>query len=215
MSPVASTGALGAHGRIWKLRDGLDDNPDAKRIQQSFRYESSAVALRHTTAVIPALLQNEEYTAAILQRNLPHYGGDLEEKIQHRRRRREVLSKPDAPLFEAVLNEAALRTVIGDRQVMRRQLLDLIEFSRRPRVEVRITAFDGSGPTSQVGEMTIMDFRHRPSIVYRVGGVHGIYITLAERVAEYRNLYDRLHRAALDPDDSRTLIRKVVEENYQ
>ncbi|MCC2280577.1 helix-turn-helix transcriptional regulator [Streptomyces sp. ET3-23] len=207
--------ALGAGGRIWTLRDRLDDNPDAKWIQKSLRYESRAIAIRHTANLVPALLQTEEYTRIILERNLPHYGGDLAQKIQHRQQRREILARPDAPLFTAVLDEAALHTVIGDRRVMCRQLLDLVEASHRPRVEIRVTPFSGSGPTSQVGEMTIMDLRGGPTVIYRAGGVRGIYITAADRVAEYLNLYDRLHAAALDPEASRVLIRKVVEENYQ
>ncbi|GAA2720234.1 MULTISPECIES: helix-turn-helix transcriptional regulator [Streptomyces] len=206
--------ALDARGRLWKMRDELDDNPDAKWVQKAFTFETRAVAFQHTAGLIPAQLQNAEYTREVIKRNLPYYGGDLEDKIRHRERRMANFRKPNPPEFSVVLEEAALHTTIGDQGVMRRQLLDLIELSRQANIDLRIRPFEGEGYIESIGEMTIMYFGSRDPVVYRTAGVRGLLITNQQIVRDHIGVYDRLHADALDPEASRALIRKVVEENY-
>ncbi|MEU5191372.1 helix-turn-helix transcriptional regulator [Streptomyces klenkii] len=211
---VALDRALGVKGRLIDALDRMNDSPDAKWVQKYFKLESTAIKIRQLSGLIPALLQNDEYTRAILERNLPLYGGDLEEKIAYRRRRRAILLRPDAPGFSVVVGEGALHTVISDAGVMRRQLLDLIDASVRPGVEVRVMPFDGGGYTNEVGNLIIFDPKKGQSTAYRAGGVGGLFITNPAHVAEYAALYDQFHADALDAEASRMLIRKVVEEKY-
>ncbi|MET9415352.1 helix-turn-helix transcriptional regulator [Streptomyces klenkii] len=206
--------ALSVKGRLIDALDRMNDSPDAKWVQKYFKLESTAIKVRQLSGLIPALLQNDEYTRAILERNLPLYGGDLEEKIAYRRRRRAILLRPDAPGFSVVVGEGALHTVISDAGVMRRQLLDLIDASVRPGVEVRVMSFDGGGYTNEVGNLIIFDPKKGRSTAYRAGGVGGLFITNPAHVAEYAALYDQFHADALDAEASRMLIRKVVEEKY-
>ncbi|MER5782499.1 helix-turn-helix transcriptional regulator [Streptomyces mobaraensis] len=203
--------ALGAGGRIEELRDKVDDNPDAKWVQRVFRAEQRAVRIRHTANLIPALLQNDAYTRAILTAALPVYGGELEEKVRHRERRLAIMRRPNPPRFEAVLGEAALHTAVGGADVMRRQLLDLIEASRLPNVEVRIRPFDSAGIRGDIGEMSIMDLPNERAAIHRLPD---LYITRRSSVIAHVALYDHLRAAALDPEASRVLIRKVVDERY-
>ncbi|WP_171172483.1 helix-turn-helix transcriptional regulator [Streptomyces sp. I05A-00742] len=203
--------ALGAGGRIRKLRDELDDNPDAKWVRRIFKAEQRAVRIRHAANLVPALLQNDAYTRAILTMALPSLGGELEEKVRHRERRRAIMRRPDPPGFEAVLDEAALHTVVGGADVMRRQLLDLIEASRLPNVEVRVRPFDSAGVRADVGEMNIMDLPNGRPVVQRPPD---LYFIRQPSVTAHITLYDHLRAAALDAEASRVLIRKVVEEKY-
>ncbi|MGK5640802.1 helix-turn-helix domain-containing protein [Streptomyces sp. URMC 126] len=203
--------ALGARGRIEELRDKVDDNPDAVWVQKVFKAEQRAVRIRHTASLIPALLQSGAYTRAILKAALPLYGGELEEKIRHRERRLAIMRRPNPPRFEAVLNEAALHTTIGGVDVMRRQLFDLIEASRLPNVEVRVRPFDSVGIRGDVGEMSIMDLPNGRTAIHRLPD---LYITRRPSVTAHVALYDHLRAAALDPEASRALIRKVVDERY-
>ncbi|WP_198535555.1 helix-turn-helix domain-containing protein [Streptomyces caatingaensis] len=207
--------AMEAGGRIWNLRDELDDNPDAKLVQRVFGYESRAVRIRHANGVIPALLQSPEYERAIIEKNIPFLGGDAEDKLRHRARRHEILKRPDPPAFSAVLTEAALYAVIGSRSIMRDQLLGLIASSQRPGIEVRIAPFEGNADLVQVmGEFSILDLPTGRTVVYASSGVRGLLVTKQEAVAGYTGIYDQLLTRVLDPEASRTLIRRVVRETY-
>ncbi|MGI5340241.1 helix-turn-helix domain-containing protein [Streptomyces sp. CA-181903] len=206
---------LEARGRIWELRDELDDNPDAKSIQRAFGYESRAIRIRHASGVIPALLQNPEYERAIIEKNNPFFGGDVEEKLMYRARRHAILKRSDPPLFSAIFTEAALYAVIGSGSIMRRQLMDLITVSQRPGIEVRIAPFDGNADLLQsVGEFMIMDLPTGKTVVYASSGVRGALVTKPGDVAGYVGIYDRLQAGVLDAEASRVLIGKVVREIY-
>ncbi|WP_372409848.1 Scr1 family TA system antitoxin-like transcriptional regulator [Streptomyces luteireticuli] len=208
--------ALEVHGRIWRLRDELDDNPDAKWIQRVSRYESRAVRIRHADGVVPALLQNPEYERAIIEKNIPFFGGKVEDKLKYRARRHEILKRSHPPLFSTVLTEAALYAVIGSGSVMRGQLLDLIAASQEPGIEVRIAPFEGNADLLQiVGSFSIMDLPAGGAVVYASSGVRGLLVTKPEAVDGYIGIYDQLRARALDVEASRVLIRKVVRETYR
>ncbi|MBZ4322936.1 helix-turn-helix domain-containing protein [Streptomyces huiliensis] len=206
---------LGARGRIWTLRDELDDDPGAKWNQRLLRYESRAVRIRQAGGVIPALLQNPEYERAIIEKNNPFFGGDVEDKLKYRARRHAILKRPDPPQFSALISEAALYSLIGSRSIMRNQLTDLIASSQEPGIEVRIAPFEGNADLLQVfGGFTIMDLPGGKTVVYAASGLRGLLIAKPEEVAGYIGIYDQLQARALDVEASRVLIRKVVREMY-
>ncbi|GAA2911227.1 hypothetical protein GCM10020221_03720 [Streptomyces thioluteus] len=206
--------ALGANGRLIEEREQLDDNPDAKWVQKYIRCESTAIRIRQLSGLMPALLQNEEYTRIILEQNLPLYGGDLGEKLDYRARRRAILGGTDAPHFSVVVGEAAFHTVIGDAGVMRRQLLDLVEASTKPNIDVRVVPFNGAGRANELGNTAVFDFRDGSSLVYRAGIPGGFFIASPGHVKQYAEFYDRFHADALGEEASRMLVRKVIEEKY-
>ncbi|WP_390321278.1 helix-turn-helix domain-containing protein [Streptomyces gamaensis] len=208
-------GALGAGGRIRRMREELDDNPDARLIQRVFKIEQRAVRIRHVGGLVPALLQNPAYERAIIEQNISYLGGDVEEKLKYRALRHEILKRPDPPSLSVVLGEAALHAVIGGLAVMRSQLLDLIDASRRPGIDLRIAPFSRDAQLiQQLGEFSLMDRRGEGPAVYVSAGVRGILVTKPPAVDEYVTIYDLLHARALDAEASRVLIRKAIREMY-
>ncbi|MEU5129106.1 helix-turn-helix domain-containing protein [Streptomyces mobaraensis] len=208
--------ALEARGRIWKLRDELDDNPDAKWVRRAFWYESRAVGLRGTSCVIPALLQNPEYERAIIERGIPFYGGNVADKLKYRARRHQILEGPRGPQLTMVLTEAALHAVVGSGAIMREQLADLIAASREPGFQVRVAPFEGDASVVQsLGEFTIMDLPAGKKVVFVSTGVQGYFVTKPETVAQYVGLYNQLQARVPNSEASRALIRRVLKRAYR
>ncbi|WP_372407049.1 Scr1 family TA system antitoxin-like transcriptional regulator [Streptomyces luteireticuli] len=205
---------LGAGGALLGEWDRVNDNPDAKWIQKLAQIENRAVEIRHLTDVIPALLQSEGYARAILAQSMEHYGGDLEQKMQHRTARRALLDRPGAPKFYGVLKEAALHWVVGGAEVMRGQLRDLADMAAKPHISIQVVPFVGCGLLTDIGMLTISKLPSGKDIVYRSGAFEGTYITRRDAVAQYLSLYERLRRSAMSPDDSMKLIEKVLGERY-
>jgi transcriptional regulator with XRE-family HTH domain len=108
-------------------------------------YESSASVIRNfEPLVIPGLLQTEEYAREILSM----IGGIDNKKIVDalvdlRMQRQELLLERNTPpSLHFILDEAAVRRVVGGSSVMRRQLNHVMDIASRPNVTVRIMPFD-------------------------------------------------------------------------
>ncbi|RLV08531.1 hypothetical protein CTZ27_06965 [Streptomyces griseocarneus] len=206
--------ALDAKGKLFKVWDELNDDPSAKWVEKYFAHESKAVEIHQLADTLPALLQSDDYTRAVLQAGLVDYGGELDAKIAYRQRRRAILDRPDPPTFRALIHQSAFDRVFGDLSVMRGQLLYMLDRLTLPHVELRVIPLESNRLDPELGYTQIMVFRRGRKVVYRAGPVRDIYITNREEAAEYTTLYDRLWRGALPPEDSIAVIRKTLEEKY-
>lgn len=106
-------------------------------------YEASASVIRNFELLfIPGLLQTEEYARAVLARSVVPEKEDLLE-LRMRRQERSLHASAGTEL-RFLIDEAALRRVIGSPAVMRAQLDHLREVSQLPNVRVGIIPF-GAG----------------------------------------------------------------------
>ena len=93
---------------------------------------------------VPGLLQTRSYARAVLRNIAP---GELTpEQIDTRveirmTRQREVLGQSSPPRLEIVLDEAVLRLIADSPDVMREQLLHLVEVGGRPNVVIQVLPF--------------------------------------------------------------------------
>ncbi|MEV6669770.1 helix-turn-helix transcriptional regulator [Streptomyces sp. NPDC051162] len=207
--------ALDAEGKLFEIWDQLNDDPAARWVQKYFAHESKATEIHHLANTLPALLQADGYIRTILQCSMAHYGGDLDEKVAFRQRRRAILDRPDPPSFRAVIAQSAFDCIIGDAVIMRGQLLHMLDMLTRTNIELRVIPFATNGLSRDLGLTQIMTFKGGRKVVYRPGPTEeGIYITNPIEVAQYSALYDHIWREALPQHESIALIRKTLEEKY-
>ncbi|MFI0742855.1 Scr1 family TA system antitoxin-like transcriptional regulator [Streptomyces sp. NPDC021100] len=209
---------LGAGGSLFDLWDDIQESPDAKWAKRQFDYESRTVRFRQYTDSVPALLQTDDYLTTLLKAGLPEAGGNLEEKVRYRQRRRALLEGPEPPQFHGLITETALHWRIGDHRVMRDQLVHLLAAAEKPHIRLHILAFDHVPPPGglmRLGRTTILTLRSGQSVVQRPGIARSFYITQPPEVAEYASLYDSLQAWALSREATTALIRKVIEEKYR
>jgi len=110
-------------------------------------YEDSATQIVTCAGnVIPGLLQTAEYgrtlTSAVTK---TRKGGLLVDRsIELRRARRQLFEKRNPPSVEMILGEAALRQMIGGRDVMLAQFDSLITDVEQNQVTLRMVPFDAN-----------------------------------------------------------------------
>jgi transcriptional regulator with XRE-family HTH domain len=104
-------------------------------------YESSATIIRNFEPIlVPGLLQTEEYAREVL--------GKFEEPqkvdglVDLRIERQEILVRVPRPSLHFLIDESAIRHVVGGADVMRRQLTQLKEVATQPHISLRIATFD-------------------------------------------------------------------------
>ncbi|MEV5264341.1 helix-turn-helix domain-containing protein [Streptomyces werraensis] len=176
--------------------------------------EQDASTLRqYQCEVLPGLMQTEAYARELHTTGAHMSAEDIDRAVRVRLERQEMLTRPDAPEAWFVVNEAAVRNVIGDREVMREQLERILETTELPSVTLQVLPFD-SGTYPATGSFTMLGFPapEDPDLVYRDGITDAVYLEAEHHVREYTRAFDGLRAAALSPQRSARLVQSVVKE---
>ena len=182
-------------------------------------FESGASVIRtYMPMILPGLLQTEAYATHLTTTLLPHWSTDQVAKLVHLRLRRQenlLSSGVDAPRLLAVVDEAAVRRALAmsPRGEGRVQLEHLREVSRRKNVSVRILPLDAGLHGGVMGSFTIFQFtddidRDVVNIEMHSGDR---YLEEQSSVLEYLRLFDAVAHRALDNQESRDLLTRLVE----
>ncbi|MPY64316.1 helix-turn-helix domain-containing protein [Streptomyces spongiae] len=178
--------------------------------------ETDAASLRvYEPQVVPGLLQTPAYAEALIQGALPETPTtDVEKRVQVRLRRQERISAEEPLRLWAVVDEAALRRVVGSRLIMREQLEQLVEQSKLPHVTVQILPFDMGAHPGLNGQYAILEFPDAAdsSVVYIEGVTSDLYLEKAHDVQKYSVMYEHLRAQALNAEQSREFIAGIAKE---
>ncbi|GGR05287.1 hypothetical protein GCM10010280_61470 [Streptomyces pilosus] len=176
--------------------------------------EQDASTLRqYQCEVLPGLMQTTSYARELHTTGAHMSAEDIDRAVRVRLERQSMLTRPDAPEAWFVVNEAAVRHVIGDREVMREQLERVLDAAALPRVTLQVLPFD-AGTHPVTGSFTMLGFPapEDPDLVYRDGITDAVYLEGEHHVREYTRAFDGLRAAALSPQRSAQLIKSVVKE---
>lgn len=179
--------------------------------------ETDAASLRvFAPQVVPGLLQTRAYAEAVITGALPETAtAEIEKRVKVRMRRQDRVSAVENPLrLWAVLDEAALRRVVGDRQLMREQLEHLAEVSQLPHVTVQVLPFDVGAHPGLNGQYAILEFPDAAdsSVVYIEGVTSDLYLEKAPDVQNYSVMYEHLRAQAMNADQTRQFIGNLAKE---
>ncbi|GAA0927424.1 helix-turn-helix transcriptional regulator [Streptomyces thermoalcalitolerans] len=179
--------------------------------------ETDAASLRvYDPQVVPGLLQTRPYAEALITGALPETApADIEKRVQVRMRRQERISAAENPLrLWAVLDEAALRRVVGNRAVMREQLEHLVEQSLLPHVTVQVIPFEMGAHPGLNGQYAILEFPDAAdsSVVYIEGVTSDLYLEKANDVRKYSVMYEHLRAQALNVEQTRQFIADIAKD---
>jgi transcriptional regulator with XRE-family HTH domain len=165
---------------------------------------------------VPGLLQTKSYARAVLSNVAP---GELTpEQIDTRveirmTRQREVLGQTNPPRLEIVLDEAVLRRVAESPEVMREQLLHLVEAGASPNVIIQILPFV-AGVNTVEGSFMILQFPDPDDndVVYVESALTGHVLDRPDDIGPYRLAFERLQETSLKPDESLSMIAGFAAE---
>ncbi|AWW39064.1 MULTISPECIES: helix-turn-helix domain-containing protein [Streptomyces] len=177
--------------------------------------ETDAASLRvYDPQVVPGLLQTRQYAEALIQGALPEATAtDIDKRVQVRLRRQERIAAEDTPLrLWAVLDEAAVRREVGNRQVMIEQLEHLLEMSQLPHVTVQLIPFSMGAHPGVSGQYAILEFPDAAdsSVVYIEGVTSDLYLEKPQDVQKYSVMYEHLRAQALNVDQTREFLSDVA-----
>lgn len=168
--------------------------------------------------VVPGLLQTSEYAKAVMQGWEQMFAlspAETDRRIQARIVRQQLLTTNPPLQLSVVMDESVLSRRYGGKDVMRRQLEKLVEFSLLPNIKVRLLRLDANHPVG-CGGFYGLEFprAHEVSLPDLVAVEHllgSYYIEDPEETYKFRVTFDKLMASSLDATESRALIRQAAE----
>ncbi len=199
---------------LWLL---AKDDVFLGRYQRYMYLESLARVIQmYVPQTIPGLLQTQEYARELLWAtpHRPDEEGRLEEQFAVRMSRQEILRRNESPAhLRVVLDEAALRRPLRDRDAWQGQLERLLEDARRPNVSLQVLLFDAGVHDLLDGSLMILWLPDGTSAAYLESAKSGEVIEEPDEVEQLKLSYDRLRDLALSPEDSLEFIRSLVKDD--
>jgi transcriptional regulator with XRE-family HTH domain len=168
--------------------------------------------------MIPGLLQTEDYMRAIFASMTTSLSSDaVENGVRARLERQQLLTKSNAPQVGFVLSESSVLRFAGDEKVMRDQLRHVADIATLPNVHLQVLLFrartfpSGSSMPFQMFRIPSPGKSGPLEYVYIEEYDDGQYRDDHESISVYRDLWQRLVGAALDPVESRDMILRLAE----
>jgi hypothetical protein len=178
--------------------------------------EQAASLIRtYEVQFVPGLFQTETYARAVTR--LGHAGvsdEEIERRVDLRMRRQELLTRPQAPMVWAVLDEAVLSRPLEGPEVMRAQVQHLVEMAELPNVTVQVVPFRVGGHAAAGGPFSILRFSEPdlPDVVYLEQLTSAIYLDKRSDADGYMAVMDRLCIDAISRGDTIGYLRRLLED---
>ncbi|MDT0268158.1 helix-turn-helix transcriptional regulator [Streptomyces sp. DSM 44915] len=201
--------ARGSKGQPWwtQFRDIVQPPFDLY-----LSYEGSATSIRAFHPIyFPGFLQTTDYVVALA---LPVVSPERARRAAELRaaRQERLFETEDGPQTHFIVDEAAIRRMIGGPALMRQQLRYVRELATRDRVRLQILPFTAGVHASVDGSFALLGFEDDDDLV----NVESLGGTLASRddyelIARYQECFEDLTERALSDEATLALIDQTLE----
>jgi transcriptional regulator with XRE-family HTH domain len=218
------------HKRATQLWEDAKDEAPPVRLPagtpKSFRRLVSAEREAETIraielSVVPGLLQSGPYAQALV--DAAHQFRDPEKRVDglvsRRLTRQQLLQAPDPLKLHVVLDEAAIRRIVGGPDVMRDQLEHLLTMGLQTNITLQVMPYDRGAYGTMSGPCTILGYTEPDETpgVYLEYPAGGAWVENEKDVQRFTTMFEDAVRAALSPADTADLIREQIRAltNYE
>lgn len=162
--------------------------------------------------VVPGLLQTPAYARKIIAPTAARMSGSVDEAVEVRIHRREILRRRNPAEFVFFVHEQAFRTRIRDAAIMHEQLLHVVLMSALGHITLRI--IPAAVEQSEFGgPFQLFEHRKHYPLAYLDAVLTGMFIEDRDVVGDYyRLLLPELRAVALDAGQSREFAAKLADE---
>ncbi|MFF8959056.1 helix-turn-helix domain-containing protein [Streptomyces sp. NPDC014894] len=162
------------------------------------------------------LLQTEAYTRALysIAKPVDETNSEfIEQNIRLRMERKELITRSDSPLeLRVVLDETAVRRIVGGPEIMREQHAEIGELNRLDHVTIQILPHDVVSYRTE-SNFVILDFSEALAPVVQVDMPNTISVT-DERREVQRNIrrFDAMRESALPPARTAEFLHQLARQ---
>ena len=177
-------------------------------------FEAEARSVRNYESLyIPGLLQTEDYARAVITGTLPMASQtQVEQRVQARMERQELLRGDDPLEMWAIVDEAATRRAVGGPAIMRAQIKHIIGAAQAPNVTFQVISYDKGAHPGMSGSFVHMAFDDPldPELVYIDTLAGDLFLEADADIRRYRTMFQHLQAIALSPRETSAELAKAV-----
>jgi hypothetical protein len=175
--------------------------------------EAAARRLRSfELVVVPGLLQTEDYARALISARVGISADKVDEEVVARLARQSILGQDNPPILWVIIDEGVLRRPVGSREIMREQLLHLLEMAKRPNIVVQVIPLEAGAHQGLLSAFVIAEFDGAPDAGYQDTAVSGQIIEDEDAIRELAHAWDALQRVTLPETLSMRKIEETIAE---
>ncbi|MFC0599772.1 helix-turn-helix domain-containing protein [Streptomyces palmae] len=211
--PAMLDACFGTNGLFVRLHAAAKKEPFPSKYRRALEIEAQATVIeQYLCATAPGLLQTPAYADRLMRIGQPNApDAEIAALVKARMDRQPRLYGPEAPRCWFILDEAVLRRPVGGADVMRSQLMSLIENGTKPQITIQVLPFEAGEHPALGGSLNL--YSHpKQQVAYLEGIRCGQVFDDPKDVAERRDNYDLLRAMALSPRDSEAMIRAAMED---
>jgi hypothetical protein len=176
--------------------------------------EDEAISIsNYDASVVPGLLQTPDYARAVYEAAVPQLApGELDQQLEARLTRQQLLTREDPPQVRMILNESVLHRIVGGTAVMRAQMERMIEISHYPNVAIQTIPNNVGALPGVNSNFTILAFSAEAvsDVVFVEGLVGDLYLERSADVDAYHEVFSALRRKAVTPSKTNDLITELA-----
>lgn len=213
------------YGASDALREELVEIAKAARKQKPWWFQHEDVAgnafysleneatriQQYAMGVVPGLLQHPDYIESLMLRG---FVTDPEERQKRAAARIErcnsVLDRENPPRVWTILDESALRCLVGDPQVMRTQFEHLLELNKRPNIDIQVLLL--SKGMAQPCGYTLLHLGETDRVGYLDVLPSGHFFEGMPELTNHERRFEYMQAAALPLDDTQDFIRQLADD---
>lgn len=188
------------------------DLPEKYSSYISFESEAASL-LNYETSFVPGLLQTEEYARAVIKGTLPAADrDDIENRVQARMKRQDLLRGTSPLKLWAIADEAVFHRKVGSPAIMRAQIAHARELAELPHVTLQVIPYDAGAHPGMLGSFVIMGFdgSNAPDVVYIESGAGDLFLEDEASTKRYNLTFEHLRAAALSPVSSDEVLAGIA-----
>jgi hypothetical protein len=181
--------------------------------------ESEASVIRtYQCQMVPGLLQTEEYARAAFQgAPIPMRDDEVDRQVALRMERQVILTSDEPPLLRVVIDEGAVRRLVGGPTIMKAQIRRLIEESSRSTIQILLLPY--AAGMGFDGSFVILDFPPLPEpypdaaedrMVYVDTLTGALYLERPTEISAYSAAHEQLQALSLGPKQTRDTLSKIA-----
>ncbi|HEV2779241.1 MAG TPA: helix-turn-helix transcriptional regulator [Actinophytocola sp.] len=172
-------------------------------------HEAAATAIHDVQlAIIPDLLQTEDYTRALLTSTGIHPPESVESHVRTVKTRQLVLHRDHPPRCTFFLHENALRTTVGTAEIMNEQLLHLVLTAFQPQISIRV--IPAAHATCPATPFRLLHCPDQQPVTHIETGTVSLFLENRNLTRQHRTILDQLRTSALDPEYSQSWIARAA-----
>jgi transcriptional regulator with XRE-family HTH domain len=166
--------------------------------------EAEATSIRDfAMGVVPGLLQTARYAQVVVRAaSVDMSDESVQQRVQTRLERQRHVLHEAATKFSAIIDESALRRVVGGPAVMQDQLKTLVTASELPNVTIRVVPFAAGPIPVPTNKFIILSFDGPPDVVFLESLTGQLVLERESDIAAYHSAYATLQGLALPADES-------------